>query len=139
MTSRREWSAVGVRESGRQPVTRSGARRPALSTGSTVRLLFLGSRCQEILSRHILKAGSAGRVFSLTLSGFRTAITRGACKAGVDHWTPNQLRHSHATIVRKQFGVEGAQVMLGHSHINTTEIYAEASAERGKEVARKLG
>jgi hypothetical protein len=38
MTSRREWSAVGVRESGRQPVTRSGARRPALSTGSTVRL-----------------------------------------------------------------------------------------------------
>jgi len=103
------------------------------------RVVFLGPKCQEILSRHILRAGSAGRVFPLTLSGFRTAVRRGAKKAGVDHWAPNQLRHSHATVVRREFGVEGAQVMLGHAHVSTTEIYAETNAERGREVARKLG
>ena len=31
------------------------------------------------------------------------------------HWHPNQLRHSFATAVRKQHGLEAAQVLLGHS------------------------
>jgi integrase len=76
------------------------------------RVVFLGPRCQTILLPYIVRAGSAGPVFPMGLSGFRTAIRRGARKAGVDHWAPNQLRHSHATIVRKEFGVEGAQAML---------------------------
>jgi integrase len=103
------------------------------------RVAFLGPKCQEILTRYIVKAGSAGKVFPIGPSGFRTAITRGARRAGVPHWAPNQLRHSHATIVRREFGVEASQVMLGHAHVNTTEIYAEVNAERGREVARKLG
>jgi integrase len=103
------------------------------------RVIYLGPKCQEILGRYILKAGPAGNVFPLGLSGLRTAITRGARRAGVAHWSPNQLRHSHATEVRKKFGVEASQVMLGHSHINTTEIYAEVNADRGKEVARLIG
>jgi integrase len=103
------------------------------------RVAFLGPRCQEILLPYLVKAGPAGKVFPLKLSGLRSAIRRGAKRAGVAHWAPNQLRHSHATAVRKEFGVEGAQVMLGHAHINTTEIYAEANMERGKEVAKKLG
>jgi integrase len=103
------------------------------------RVVFLGPKCQEVLSRYILKAGSSGKVFPITHSGLRTAITRGCRRAGVEHWAPNQLRHTHATTVRRDFGVEASQVMLGHSHINTTEIYAEADAERGREVARKMG
>jgi integrase len=103
------------------------------------RVVFLGPKSQAILLPYIVKAGCTGKVFPLRLSGLRSAIRRGAAKAGVAHWAPNQLRHSHATAVRKEFGVEGAQVMLGHAHISTTEIYAETNMERGKEVARKLG
>jgi integrase len=114
-------------------------RKHKTSYRNRKRHVFLGPRCQAILLPYIVKAGSAGRVFPITLSGFRTAIRRGAKKAGVDHWAPNQLRHLHATIVRREFGVEGAQVMLGHAHLSTTEIYAETNSERGREVAKKLG
>ena len=31
------------------------------------------------------------------------------------HWSPNQLRHTHATEVRRRFGLEAAQVALGHA------------------------
>lgn len=33
----------------------------------------------------------------------------------IPHWHPNQLRHSAATEIRKTFGLEAAQVALGHS------------------------
>ena len=52
--------------------------------------------------------------------------------ARAHEWHPNQLRHSFATTVRATEGPEAAQVLLGHSHINTTEIYAEKNAALGK-------
>ena len=54
-------------------------------------------------------------------------------------WSPNQLRHSAATEVRREFGLEAAQVILGHSQANTTEIYAERDLAKGLEVARQIG
>jgi integrase len=40
-------------------------------------------------------------------------------------WHPNQLRHSFATRVRKQHGLEAAQVLLGHARADVTQVYAE--------------
>lgn len=37
----------------------------------------------------------------------------------------NQLRRTCATLVRAELGLEAAQSVLGHSEINTTQIYAE--------------
>ena len=54
-------------------------------------------------------------------------------------WTPNQLRHSAATEIRKHFGLEAAQVTLGHSEANVTQIYAERDMTLATEVMRKLG
>ena len=57
-----------------------------------------------------------------------------------DHrWSPNQLRHSTATQVRKCYGLEGAQTVLGHAHANTTEIYAEIDLERARSIMREVG
>jgi len=42
------------------------------------------------------------------------AIAKACRKAGIDTWSPNQLRHTAATEVRKAYGVEAAQVVLGH-------------------------
>jgi integrase len=41
------------------------------------------------------------------------------------HWHPNQLRHAHATQVRQNYGREAAQVALGHSKADVTQVYAE--------------
>lgn len=54
-------------------------------------------------------------------------------------WNPNQLRHSAATKIRAAFGLEAAQVTLGHSTADTTLIYAERSEGVALEVAQKLG
>ncbi len=54
-------------------------------------------------------------------------------------WHPNQLRHSHATKVRKAFGLEHAGAALGHAKMSATEVYAERDAGLALEVAAKLG
>ena len=55
------------------------------------------------------------------------------------HWHPHQLRHNYATDVRKQFGLEAAQILLGHSHADVTQIYAERDMTRAATVAAKIG
>ncbi|MEZ6088238.1 MAG: site-specific integrase [Pirellulaceae bacterium] len=54
-------------------------------------------------------------------------------------WGPNRLRHSRGTEVRKTFGLEAAQVTLGHRNANVTQVYAERNEELGKRVAREAG
>ncbi|MFC1757170.1 tyrosine-type recombinase/integrase, partial [Planctomycetota bacterium] len=55
-------------------------------------------------------------------AAYRRAIERAAKRAGVEHWTPNQLRHTAGTEIRKVFGLEAAQVTLGHSSANVTQV-----------------
>jgi integrase len=54
-------------------------------------------------------------------------------------WSPNQLRHSFATRVRKEAGLEAAQILLGHARADVTQIYAETNRERGLMLAAKIG
>ncbi len=55
------------------------------------------------------------------------------------HWAPNRLRHAAATEIRKHYGVEAAQVTLGHSSADVTQVYAERDITKGMEVARQIG
>ncbi len=54
-------------------------------------------------------------------------------------WHPHQLRHNYATDVRGQFGLEAAQVLLGHTKADVTQIYAERDMNRAANVAAKIG
>ena len=54
-------------------------------------------------------------------------------------WSPNQLRHGAATRIRREFGLEAAQVALGHASADITQVYAEQDWQKGVEVARKIG
>ena len=74
-----------------------------------------------------------------TTASYRRAIHRACDKAGVEQWSPNQLRHAMATSVRKELGLEAAQVALGHARADVTQIYAEKNLELASDVARKLG
>ena len=67
---------------------------------------------------------------------YRRAIVRAAKKAGAEHWTPYQLRHTAATVIREALGIEGAQALLGHSKRQMTEHYAKESLDKAIEAAK---
>jgi integrase len=54
-------------------------------------------------------------------------------------WTPNQLRHTAGTEIRRVGGLEAAQVVLGHAKADVTQIYAERDVNLAMDVMRKIG
>jgi integrase len=56
-----------------------------------------------------------------------------------NRWHPHQLRHTVATVIRKQFGLDAAKVVLGHRCAAVTEIYTEMDQSKAIEVARQVG
>ena len=74
-----------------------------------------------------------------TTPSYRRAIHRACRKANVAEWSPHRLRHTAATFVRREFGIEAAQIMLGHASVTATQVYAEANTLRAIEVAMKVG
>jgi len=55
-------------------------------------------------------------------------------------WHPHQLRHSAATRIRREFGLEAAQLVLGHSSAAITDaVYAERDQTKVVEVVRRVG
>ena len=54
-------------------------------------------------------------------------------------WAPNRLRHSTATVVRRGFGLEAAQAVLGHANADVTQVYAERDLAKAAEVMAKIG
>ena len=79
---------------------------------------------------------------------YRQAIEYGLMRANekiddedqkIPGWHPNQLRHNAATVLRKEYGIELARIVLGHSTAFTTEIYAEADRDQALAVVAKIG
>lgn len=54
-------------------------------------------------------------------------------------WSPNRLRHLAGTRLRREYGIEGAQVMLGHARVETTQIYAEKNSDAARKIAASIG
>ena len=54
-------------------------------------------------------------------------------------WSPNQLRHAAASEIRHQFGLEAAQVVLGHANADVTQVYAERDQALAAEIMQKIG
>lgn len=89
-----------------------------------------------------------------TVASYRRAIAR-ACDAAdarakggvvignderiIPRFHPHQIRHAAGTALRKEFGIEAAQVVLGHKTLRVTEIYAEANVRKAAEVMAKIG
>ena len=63
-------------------------------------------------------------------------------KAGLPplpHWSPNQIRHQFATEVRAKYGLEAAQVLLGHARADVTQVYAVRDNALAVRVAAEAG
>jgi integrase len=106
-------------------------------------------------TRHAAKRARAPKE-SYTKDSYARAIRRGIDQANkairadaaefqienptlLAYWAPNRLRHSVGTTVRKQFGLEAAQVVLGHAKADVTQVYAERDSALAAEVMKKIG
>ncbi len=77
------------------------------------RALFLSNRAQRVANR--------------TIQHFTSKM---ANDAGVRHTTPHMIRHSFAShLLMNQTNIRAIQKLLGHSSLDTTQIYANISDE----------
>ncbi len=102
------------------------------------RTVHFGPQAQQLLLPY-LACGDEDQIFPIRRDNYCKAVDRAAKRAGVPHWFPMQLRHASGTKVRAEYGLEAAQVHLGHSQAKITEVYAEANRQKAAEVALKLG
>jgi integrase len=70
---------------------------------------------------------------------YRLAIVRACQKANVPEWSPLQLRHTAATRIRAKYGLEAAKAILGHTRVETSQIYAERDMGRAEEIMKEIG
>ncbi len=93
-----------------------------------------------------------GRAISRALRAANTARACGPCNklkpeercaacqaTALPHWHPHQLRHTGATLVRREAGPDAARAALGQRSLNATEVYAEADMEKVAELILRLG
>lgn len=76
---------------------------------------------------------------SYSRRSYYRAIVRACQRAGVPEWCPLQLRHTAATQIRQRFGLEAAQIILGHSRVETSQLYAERDLARAATIVAEVG
>ena len=113
----------------------SEMRRRAKATANRKTPLKYGNRrgtnCKPLPK---LRAGDR-----YTSASYRRAIHRASSRAGVEKWSPNRIRHTASTEIRKRFGIDAARAVDGHGSANTTEIYAELDLQKAVEVMKEVG
>jgi integrase len=82
-----------------------------------------------------------GRDYSdrYTADSYGKAVRRAARAAKVQEWGPNRLRHTRATELARENGIEKTAVVLGHSDIRSTQRYAKKEAATAAALMRQLG
>jgi integrase len=110
------------------------------------RVAWLGPKARTVLLPRLEGRPAEEYVFPglrrgmpLSARQYREVVRDACLEAGVTPWTPNQLRHSAATELRAACGAELARVVLGHTSLSTTEIYAEVDAEKARSAMERYG
>jgi integrase len=118
------------------------------------RVIAIGPRAQAVLAEFVTDDPAAPVFGAHTSTSYATAVRRALKRANrsgardpergpalppVPHWHPHQIRHAVATQVRSTFGLDASQVVLGHSHAATSEIYAARDIGHAMRVAAEIG
>jgi integrase len=113
-------------------------RRHKSAHRAKTRTIVFGPRAVEVLNPYLVAAGG-GPLFTYLRNSVTRAVRKACKRAGVPHWHPHQLRHSVGTELRARYGLETAQVVLGHAAATTTEIYAAPDPARARDVMAAVG
>lgn len=102
------------------------------------RIIAFGPQAQWILRKY-LKADPRRRLFPIRRKTFSENLKASCRRLDLPIFTGHWLRHTAATDVRKEFGLDGAQAIMDHSDVKTTQIYAHVDNTLAVEIARKRG
>ena len=102
------------------------------------RVLYFGPRAQLILRRYI-SAKPDQRLFPIRRATASNAMKAACAELGIPRFTAHWLRHNAASRIREEFGLDAAQLILGHSHANVTEVYADLNQDKALAIARDAG
>jgi integrase/recombinase XerD len=124
-----------------------------LGKGSKVRIVFISEPAKNALEKYIKKRTDVDPALfirivknlnqkeglRLTPRSVQRIIKKYATRAGIiKKVTPHILRHSFATnLLQNGADIRSVQALLGHSSINTTQIYTHVTNERLKETYEK--
>lgn len=114
-----------------------------LGKGNKVRVVYLNQACKDALVRYLaVRRPISGKdKNALFLSGQKKRISRSMVHALVkkhlsaagldsDKYSSHKLRHTAATLMLQNgVDVKAVQEVLGHEHLNTTEIYTHIDNE----------
>lgn len=114
-----------------------------LGKGNKVRIVYLNQACKEALQQYmtVRRPISGKDAEALFLSGQNKRISRSMVHAlvkkhlsvaGLDstQYSSHKLRHTAATLMLQNgVDVKAVQEVLGHEHLNTTEIYTHIDNE----------
>lgn len=117
------------------PIESEKERRDELSDARTTPL-----SCGNVVGSNVVRRcqRQPGPVY--TAASYRRAIERACRRAGVPTWHPRRLRKTAATEIRREFNLESAQAVLGHSSAAITDaVYADRDMRQAVRVARKIG
>lgn len=140
---------AGEVDTSREPwLYRPGSWKTDRYEGLRPREVFLGPRARDVLRPWLARCRRPedpvfrGRFPGTHLSAttVRDAV-RLACmeEPEIEHWSANRLRHAQATEVRKRYGLEAAQVILGHAKADVSQVYAQRDRELAARVIEDLG
>jgi len=102
------------------------------------RTIVFGPKAQMILSKYF-KADPTARLFQVSRTTYGHAVGDACTKLGLPRFTPHWLRHNAASRLRETFGLDVAQVALGHSSANVTQLYAHLDLKKTIEAAARCG
>ena len=114
-----------------------------LGKGNKVRIIYLNDACQDALKRWLavrrpITGRDAGALFlsaqneRISRSTVHAMVKKRLGEAGIDstQYSSHKLRHTAATLMLQNgVDVRAVQEVLGHDHLNTTEIYTHIDNE----------
>lgn len=114
-----------------------------LGKGDKVRIVYLNQACQDTLADYLAVRRPitgpdrdalflSGRNQRISRSMVNTLVKKRLSQAGLDstQYSSHKLRHTAATLMLQNgVDVRAVQEVLGHEHLNTTEIYTHIDNE----------
>jgi integrase/recombinase XerD len=108
--------------------------------GNKSRRVYIDSSTMDMLCDYILSAGTLGdrAIFGVKTNQMRNIVKRYGKLAGVDVH-PHTFRHSFAIhLIRSGLDLRRVQQLLGHSNLNTTQVYLQFKDEDLREGYNKV-